>query len=44
MQYVKHENTLVLKYQESSVSPFLTPIYPTLLLFGLRIVTLFNEL
>ena len=41
---VKHENMLVLKYQEPSILPFLIPIYPTVVLFGLRIVALFNEL
>ena len=35
---------LVLKYSDQSISLFLTPIYPTTVLPGLRIVALFNEL
>ena len=39
----KQENMLVLKYQDQSILLFLTPTFPIAVLYGLRIVALFNE-
>ena len=44
LSFAKLENVLVLKYQDPSILLFLTPIYPTAIFSGLRIVALFNEL
>ena len=42
--FSKSENTLVFKIYDPPILLFLTPTYPTAVLFGLRIVALFNEL